>query len=76
MNPIGFECENQVLNIKEVEFVEQVRCYKTTEEVCSMVKLFWTLLTIFSYKGSQSSSMKELWRDPKIITKPSVKSLR
>ena len=39
MNPIGFECENQVLNIKEVEFVEQVRCYKTTEEVCSMVKL-------------------------------------
>ena len=41
MNPIGFECENQVLNIKEVEFVEQVRCYKTTEEVCSMVTLFW-----------------------------------
>ena len=36
-DPIGFNCEKQILNITEVSFVEQVRCYNTTEQVCSMV---------------------------------------
>lgn len=40
---LGYKCECQVLEVKEVEFVEAVRCYKTTEEVCSM-----TQKTVFS----------------------------
>ena len=38
-DPIGFNCEKQILNITEVSFVEQVRCYNTTEQVCSMVNM-------------------------------------
>ena len=38
-DPIGFNCEKQILNITEVSFVEQVRCYNTTEQVCSMVNI-------------------------------------
>ena len=44
-DPDGYNCEKQILNITEVSFVEQVRCYNTTEEVCSMVSFdllsFW-----------------------------------
>ena len=36
-DPTGFKCEKQILEIKEVTFVDQVRCYNTTEEVCAMV---------------------------------------
>ena len=51
MNPVGFECENQVLDVKEVIFVEQVRCYKTTEEVCSTVK--------YSFLQGNTSKMRQ-----------------
>ena len=37
-DPDGYDCENQVLEIKEISFVDQVRCYNTTEEVCSKVR--------------------------------------
>jgi len=37
-NPEGYECSNTVLEVKEVQFVDQVRCYNTSEEICSMVK--------------------------------------
>ena len=37
-NPEGYDCENQIMEIKEVNFVDQVRCYNTTEEICSMVR--------------------------------------
>ena len=36
-DPIGYQCEKQILNITEVSFVEHVNCYTTTEEVCSLV---------------------------------------
>ena len=39
-DPVGFTCEKQILNITEVHFVEQVHCYDTTEEVCSLVICF------------------------------------
>ena len=39
-DPIGYVCEKQVLNITEVHVTEQVHCYNTTEEVCSLVKVF------------------------------------
>ncbi len=35
--PFGYECENQILEVTEVSFTDQVRCYNTSEEVCSMV---------------------------------------
>ena len=38
-DPVGYNCEKQILNITEVSFVEQVKCYNTTEEVCSLVIL-------------------------------------
>ena len=38
-DPVGFKCEKQILNITEISFVEQVRCYNTTEQVCSMVNI-------------------------------------
>lgn len=38
-DPEGYECENQVLEVKEISFVDQVLCYNTTEEICSMVRL-------------------------------------
>ena len=36
-DPTGYVCEKQILNITEVSFVEQVKCYDTIEEVCSLV---------------------------------------
>ena len=41
-NPPGYECVNEVMEIKEVSFTDQIRCYNTTEEVCSQ-----THITIF-----------------------------
>lgn len=37
MNPEGYMCENTIIEVKELQFTDQVRCYNTTEEVCSMV---------------------------------------
>ena len=39
MNPEGYMCENTIIEVKELQFTDQVRCYNTTEEVCSMVSL-------------------------------------
>ena len=39
-DPVGYLCEKQILNLTEVSFVEQVHCYDTTEEVCSLVICF------------------------------------
>ena len=39
-DPVGYLCEKQILNLTEVSFVEQVHCYDTTEEVCSLVIWF------------------------------------
>ena len=47
-DPIGFNCEKQILNITEVSFVEQVRCYNTTEQVCSMVNIKLICILIIS----------------------------
>ena len=35
---IGFTCQNEIIDIKEVTFVDQVRCYNSSEEVCSMTQ--------------------------------------
>ncbi len=37
-DPVGYVCKKQIIQVKEVEFVEKVRCYKTMQEVCAMVK--------------------------------------
>ena len=37
-DPEGYDCQKQILDITEVTFVEQVRCYNTTEEICAMVR--------------------------------------
>ena len=42
-DPIGYQCEKQILNITEVSFVEHVNCYTTTEEVCSLVSSDYSL---------------------------------
>lgn len=36
-NPDGYMCNNTIIEIKELQFTDQVRCYKEAEEVCSMV---------------------------------------
>ena len=41
-NPPGYDCTHEVMEIKEVSFTDQIRCYNTTEEVCSQ-----THMTIF-----------------------------
>ena len=41
-NPPGYDCTNEVMEIKEVSFTDQIRCYNTTEEICSQ-----THITIF-----------------------------
>ena len=41
-NPPGYDCIHEVMEIKEVSFTDQIRCYNTTEEVCSM-----THITVF-----------------------------
>ena len=33
-DPVGYDCMKQIIHVKEVKFVEQVRCYKTMKEVC------------------------------------------
>ena len=33
----GYSCENTIIEVKELKFTEQVRCYNTSEEVCNMV---------------------------------------
>ena len=37
MDPEGYMCKNEIIEVKELQFTDQVRCYNTTEEVCSMV---------------------------------------
>ena len=37
MDPVGYMCTNEIIEVKELQFTDQVRCYNTTEEVCSMV---------------------------------------
>jgi len=62
-DPIGFNCEKQILNITEVSFVEQVRCYNTTEQVCSM-----TQKTVFEARTEKRCDIhfkKECWIDYK-----------
>ena len=36
-NPPGFTCVNTIIEVKELKYVDQVRCYNTSEEICSMV---------------------------------------
>jgi len=62
-DPIGYNCDKQILNITEVTFVEQVRCYNTTEEVCSM-----TQKTVFEPRTEKRCDIhfkKECWIDYK-----------
>ena len=47
-DPAGYNCEKQILNITEVSFVDHVKCYNTTEEVCSLVILKYCLLSLFT----------------------------
>ena len=35
--PEGYSCENTIIEVKELKFTEQVRCYNTSEEICNMV---------------------------------------
>ena len=42
-DPEGYTCQNEVMEIKEISFVDQVHCYNTTEEVCSEVTYFHDL---------------------------------
>ena len=46
-DPVGYICEKQILNLTEVSFVEQVHCYDTTEEVCSLVNNLFQLAEVF-----------------------------
>ena len=52
-DPVGFTCEKQILNITEVHFVEQVHCYDTTEEVCSLVNYLFKLFRNFDIQNAQ-----------------------
>jgi len=58
---MGYDCECQVLTVKEVEFVEQVRCYNTTEKVCSMTQQ--TVFQAQTEKRCEKHFKKECWID-------------
>jgi len=58
---MGYKCECQVLDVKEVEFVEAVRCYKTTEEVCSMTQK--TVFSAQTEKKCETHFKKVCWID-------------
>jgi len=58
---MGYDCECQLMKVKEVEFVEQVRCYNTTEEVCSMTQQ--TVFQAVTEKRCEKHFKKECWID-------------
>ena len=60
-NPPGYQCTNEIMEIKEVSFTDQIRCYNTTEEVCSM-----THITVFesrTEKQCDTHFKKVCWID-------------
>ena len=57
----GYDCTNEIMDIKEVSFTDQIRCYNTTEEVCSM-----THITVFesrTEKQCDTHFKKVCWID-------------
>ena len=38
-NPPGYDCTNEIMEINEVSFTDQIRCYNTTEEVSNLSKV-------------------------------------
>ena len=69
-NPPGYDCIHEVMEIKEVSFTDQIRCYNTTEEVCSQ-----THITIFesrTEKQCDTHFKKVCWVDYKDMSTKEV----
>ena len=64
---LGFTCQNEIIDIKEVTFVDQVRCYNSSEEVCSMTQK--TVFQAQTEKKCDTHFVKECWIDYKEIAK-------
>ena len=60
-------CQNEIIDIKEVTFVDQVRCYNSSEEVCSMTQK--TVFQAQTEKKCDTHFVKECWIDYKEIAK-------
>ena len=64
---LGYICQNEIIDIKEVTFVDQVRCYNSSEEVCSMTQK--TVFQAQTEKKCDTHFVKECWIDYKEIAK-------
>ena len=39
-DPMGYICEKTLMEIKELQYVDQLLCFNTTEEICYKVSFF------------------------------------
>ena len=53
MDPMGYTCTKEVLELNEITYLDQLLCFNTTEEQC--YKVLWFDLEFFFVKMKSSS---------------------
>ena len=60
----GYDCTNEIMDIKEVSFTDQIRCYNTTKEVRSTYVTHIIVFESCTYSESMCRTFKKMldWR--------------
>ena len=56
----GYDCTNEIMDIKEVSFTDQIRCYNTTKEVRSTYVTHIIVFESCTYSESMCRTFKKM----------------
>ena len=72
MDPMGYTCTKEVLELNEITYLDQLLCFNTTEEQC--YKVLWVWFRIFFRKNEIKFTNLRYRKLPKNQTQHSFKN--